>query len=94
MRKIDPAKTQTREENVDAKTQRLGIERIDGVSHCLWAVRTSPSVFHLRMSLCDRHLQRGVGHLKRDELLPVLRPRQPPRGLKPFVKRRRGQGRE
>src|SRR5713226_9874226 len=51
----------------------------------------SPPGAHFGMSLLNGHLQRRVGHLKRDELLPVLRARQSPGGLQPFVKRRRGQ---
>src|SRR5260370_38508466 len=43
------------------------------------------------MSFLYGHLQRRVGHRKRDELLPVLWTRQSPGGLQPFVKRRRGQ---
>ena len=46
------------------------------------------------MSFLDGHLQRRVSHRKRNEFLPVLRPRQPPRGFQPLVERRRGQRRE
>src|SRR6266478_3325884 len=70
-REVDPAETETREQDVDAKTQRLMIKRIDSLFYCLRTVRISPSVLHLGMSLRDGHLQRCVGHLKRYELLPV-----------------------
>jgi hypothetical protein len=56
--------------------------------------RTNPPVLHLRVSLRHGHFQRGVGHLKWNELLLVFRPRRSPCGLKPLVKWCRGQRRE
>src|SRR5258708_33947061 len=69
-------------------------ERMDSFRQRLWAVRTGPPVLHPRVSLRHGHLQWGVGNLKWNELLPVFRPRQSPRGLKPLVKCCRGQRRE
>ncbi len=94
LREIDSAKTHSRDKNIDPITQWLVLERIDSVGYGFCAVRTSPPRFHLCMRFCDGHLQRGVGHLKWYELLPVLRPRQPAGGLKLLVKRCRGQRRE
>src|SRR5713226_4866553 len=43
------------------------------------------------MSFVDAHLQRRMGHRKGNELLPVLRTREPPRGFQPLVQGRRRQ---
>src|ERR1700675_2253648 len=94
LREIDSPEAHSRYENVDAIAQWLVLQGDDGLRHGLRAVRMSPSVFYFRVSFRDRHLQRSVGHLERYELLPVLRARQSPGGLQPFVKRRRGQRRQ
>jgi len=78
-------------ENVYPIAQRLVFERIYSLRHGLRAVRLSPARFHFGVGFRDGHLQRRVSHLKRDELLPVLRARQSPGGLQPFVKRCCGQ---
>src|SRR5882757_9325648 len=88
---IDSSETHSGDENVYAIAQRLVLERIDSLSHGFGAVHLSPPRFHLGVSFRNGHLQRRVGHLKRDELLPVLRTCQSPGGLQPFVKRCRGQ---
>src|SRR5712692_288014 len=89
--KIDSAETHAGNENVDPVAQRLVLERIDSLRHGFWAVGVSPPLSHFGMSFLNGHLQRGVSHRKRNELLPVLRARQSSGGFQPFVKRRRGQ---
>src|SRR5207249_11049824 len=91
---IKAAKTETRDEDVYAITQRLVIKRVNSFCYFLRAVRTSPPVVSLCMSLRDGHLQWCVGQLERYELLPMLGPGKSPRSLQPLVKRRRGQGGE
>ena len=91
LREIDSTETHAGDENVYPIAQRLVLKRIDSLGNGFRAVRTSPPSSHLGMGFCDGHLQRRVGHRKGDKLLPVLRARQAPGGLQPFVKRRRGQ---
>jgi len=81
-------------QDVYAITQRLVIKRVNSLCDFLRAVRTSPPVLNLCMSLRDGHLQWCVGHLEWYELLPMLGPGKSPRSLQPLVKRRRGQGGE
>ena len=49
--KVDSAKTQTSEKEVYPITHMLVLERIDTFSDGFWAVRISPTGFHLCMSL-------------------------------------------
>src|SRR5258708_39397748 len=60
----------------------------------MWAYPSGRRGPSHRVTLRHVHLQWGVGQLKWNELLPVFRPRQSPRGLKPLVKWCRGQRRE
>src|SRR5271155_6267259 len=78
LREVDSPEAQPREENIYAIAQRLLMKQIDGLFDGLPTVGTGPSILHLGMSLRDAHLQRGVRHFKRNEFLPVLRPRQSP----------------
>ncbi len=64
LREIDSAKTETRDQDVYAITQRLVIKRVNSLCYFLRAVRTSPPVLNLCMSLWDGHLQWCVGHLE------------------------------
>src|SRR5258707_419317 len=53
-----------------------------------WAKSYSPAMFNLRMRFVDGHLQRSMGHGKRDELLPVPGPGQAASSFQAFVERR------
>src|SRR5216684_9023509 len=93
LREINSPETEPRDKDVDAITERLVIERIHRLFDCLGTVRASPPDSYLAMSFIDAHLQWRVRHRKGNELLPVLRTRQPPRGFQPFVERSRRQWR-
>src|SRR5713101_1527605 len=90
-RKINSAEANPCEEDVDAIAKRLIVQRIDRSRQSLRTISLSPPTIHLGMSLVDGHLQWSVRHSKRNELLPVLGPRQPPGLLQPLVQWRRGQ---
>src|SRR5256712_7580593 len=80
-REIDAAETEASEEDVDAVTERLVIERLDRLCQCFGAVGVGPTVFHFGVSFSDAHLQRRVGHGERNELLPVAGAGEATRGL-------------
>src|SRR5208337_4951140 len=67
---IDAAETEARQEDVDAITQGLVIQRVDCMRQRLRTISLDPSPIYFGVSFFDAHLQRRVGHGKRDELLP------------------------
>ena len=71
-REINSPEAYASEKNVDAIAQRLIVERIDGMGNGFCTVGVGPAVVHFGVGLVDGHLERGVGHVKRDEFLPVL----------------------
>src|SRR5947207_5103769 len=90
-REIDSAETETGEKNIDAVTERLVIERLDRLGQRFRAVSMGPAVLDLRVSFINRHLQRGVRHSKRYELLPMLTTGETAGGFQSFIERCRGQ---
>src|ERR1700730_12592571 len=88
---IDAAETEARDKDVYAESQGLVSDRRHSVCDCLRAVGFSPTMLYFGVGFVDGHLERSVGHGKGDELLPVLRARQSPGCLQPFVKGRGGQ---
>ena len=90
-REIDAAETQAGDQDVDAITQALVVQGVDGFRERFRTVGVGPAIFHFGVSFFDRHLQRGVGHGKGNELLPVLDPGKAARSLQPLVERGCGQ---
>src|SRR5208282_5052965 len=88
---IDAAETKPRQEDIDAITERLLIQRLDRSRQRLRTIRFGPALIHFRVRFFDGHLQWRVSHGKWDELLPVLGTSQPSGLLQPLVERSCGQ---
>src|SRR5271168_2149683 len=86
LREVNSAETQACDEDVDAISQGLVIERIDRMFNGLWAIRICPSDAHLGMGFVDGHLQRRVCHRKGNKLLPMFQPGESSGGFQPFIK--------
>src|SRR5262249_16082468 len=82
---IDPAKTKTCQENIEAIPHMVIVERCNCLSQRFRAVGVSPAVVQFGMRFFDRHLQRSVRHCEGNEILPVPRTREPSGGLQPLV---------
>src|SRR5580704_19483175 len=91
LRKINSAETKASDKNIDAVTKRFVAERVHGLLDGLGAIGVGPTNTHFGVRFFDAHLERSMSHRKGYELLPVLRPSEPPGGFQPFVERRRGQ---
>src|SRR5579862_5502518 len=87
---VDSTEAQPRDEDVDAISQGLIVERIDGMGYGFRTISMRPAIFHFGVSLVDGHLQWRMRHGERNELLPVLHARQASSHFQPLVERRRG----
>ena len=70
-REIDSAKTKPGQENIDAITHMLIVQRRNCLGYRFRAVGVSPAVVQFGMRFFDRHLQQSVRHGERNEILLV-----------------------
>ena len=85
---IDSAEAEARQQDVDAVSERLIVQRVDGFGDRFRTVGVGPSVFHFGVSFFDGHLQWRVGHGEGNEFLPVLAAREASGCFEALVERR------
>src|SRR5580658_6682725 len=92
-REINTSETDARKKDVDAITQGLVVQRVNGGRKRFRAVRLSPTSIYFGVSFVDSHLQWCMGHRKWNELLPVSWPRQATGFFQPLIEGSCGQRR-